>query len=281
MKIKPAIARRNAESISLLSYLARKQLTPDLPKIDISEGRFNIRLAQTQSEVDAALRLRYQVFNVELGNEDEASFGFDEDEFDATSHHLIATSKETDEVVGVYRLRTLELARQTNGFYSDQEFKLKNLPEDVLAQSVEIGRACIARQYRHKAVLFLLWKGLANYIVQMRKRYLFGCCSLFTQDYAVGKKAWQKILRDGHFHESFRVEPQENYTFTPQEKDVPDLDEEIRLPKLFRSYLRIGAKVCSEPVIDRQFKTTDFFVIFDVAKLEDRYRRMFFGDIEF
>lgn len=279
MKTKTATATR-PEQVSLLGYLRYAKLSANFPAIDISEGRFNIRLANTPEEVEAALRLRYQVFNVELGNEPESSFGIETDEFDPTSHHLIATLKNTGEVIGSYRLRTLEMAKNAEGFYSSQEFKLESLPKKVLAQSVEIGRACIAKQHRNKSVLFLLWKGLASYIMQTKKRYAFGCCSLFTQDYAVGMRAWKQILRDGYLHETFRVEGQEDYAFIPQEREVPELKEELQVPKLFRSYLRIGTKVCSEPVIDRKFKTIDFFVICDVAKLESRYLGMFFGDFE-
>ena len=40
-------------------------------------------------------------------------------------------------------------------------------------------------------------------------------------------------------------------------------------------YLRIGARVCGPPMIDREFGTIDFFVVFDVADLSSKYRRMF------
>ncbi len=35
--------------------------------------------------------------------------------------------------------------------------------------------------------------------------------------------------------------------------------ENVKMPRLFRTYLRYGAKVCSPPAIDRQFKTIDFW----------------------
>jgi putative hemolysin len=40
--------------------------------------------------------------------------------------------------------------------------------------------------------------------------------------------------------------------------------------------LRYGAKVCGPPAIDRQFKTIDFLVLFDVAEMSERTVRMFF-----
>jgi putative hemolysin len=39
--------------------------------------------------------------------------------------------------------------------------------------------------------------------------------------------------------------------------------------------LRIGAKVCGPPMIDREFGTIDFFVVFDSERLNEKYRRMF------
>ena len=39
---------------------------------------------------------------------------------------------------------------------------------------------------------------------------------------------------------------------------------EVKLPRLFSTYLGIGAKVCSPPAIDRRFKTIDFLVMLDI-----------------
>jgi putative hemolysin len=61
-------------------------------------------------------------------------------------------------------------------------FELSLLPRELLDNSVELGRACIAKGHRNTQVLFLLWKGVASYVASQRKRYLFGCCSLTGQD---------------------------------------------------------------------------------------------------
>jgi len=41
--------------------------------------------------------------------------------------------------------------------------------------------------------------------------------------------------------------------------------------------LRLGAKVCSEPAIDRAFKTIDFLVLFDLFEMDRQMQQMFFG----
>jgi putative hemolysin len=257
--------------------------TEGLPVAEIEEGRYVVRFARTPEEIDAALRLRFEVFNLELKEGLESSYltERDEDDFDHTSHHLLVIEKDTNEVVGTYRLRTYEMARRRHGFYTEQEFDLQNLPREVMEQSIEIGRACIDRHFRNTKVLFLLWKGLAMYTLFAKKRYLFGCCSLFSQDCTDGRKAFRMFERDGAMlQERYRVEPREACACKDKDFLTPDTEEDIELPRLFRTYLRIGARVCGEPVIDRQFKTIDFFVIFDIKTIEDKYYQMFFSQFE-
>ena len=122
----------------------------------------------------------------------------------------------------------------------------------------------------------MLWKGLAKYATLMGKRYLFGCCSLFTQDCSEGKRAGQKLLKMNALHPTIRVDAREYCQCEPSDFLTPEANDEVELPKLFNTYLRIGAKICGEPVIDRQFKTIDFFVIFDVESIEEKYYKLFF-----
>jgi Putative hemolysin len=253
--------------------------TGEVPEEEICEGRYAARFARTPGEIDAALRLRFKVFNLELKEGLKKSFltGRDEDEFDAVCHHLIVVEKSTNEVVGTYRLQTLEMVGGALGFYSAREFQVENLPPKVLKEAVEIGRACIAREHRNSRVLFLLWKGLAMYATLKKKRYLFGCCSLTSQDCTEGFRALRQIEKIGCLHEKFRVAPRAEYACRPEDFLTEDSDEEYELPKLFGTYLGIGAKICGEPVIDRRFKTIDFFVVFDQKALEPRFHRMFFS----
>lgn len=249
-----------------------------IPSFEIKETRYSVRLARTADEVDAALRLRFEVFNLELGEGLDASFitGRDEDKFDAKCHHLIVLENESGAVVGTYRLQTLEMAGGASDFYCASEFELEDLPPRVLARSLEIGRACIAREHRNTRVLFLLWKGLAAYARETRKRYLFGCCSLTSQNPAEGALAERLLKSESHLHPGFYILPHKNYICPTESFTAPKSETDVfELPKLFRTYLRFGAKVCSPPALDREFKTIDFFVIFDFAATNEKYRQMF------
>jgi putative hemolysin len=246
------------------------------PRTRVEDSRYVVRFANSHEEIEAALKLRFEVFNLELGEGLDVSFltGRDRDRFDATSQHLIVIEKVTDRVIGTYRVRTLEMARAVDGFYSAGEFELNQLPFDVLSESVELGRACIAQAHRGHQVLFLLWKALARYTVDEGKRFLFGCCSLTSQDPDEGIQLLRQLSTDGHIHSTVRINPKPGLECTTNNSHGPC---KVELPRLFRTYLSIGAKVCGPPAIDREFKTIDFFVIFDLLQMNDKTRRLLFG----
>lgn len=249
-----------------------------IPPVEIRAGRYLLRFARTRQELDAVLKLRFEVFNLELGEGLVSSFqtGRDLDEFDETCHHLIVTETEQGKVVGTYRMQTGEMAGAGNGFYTAGEFDLARLPPQVLAEGIELGRACVAQAHRNTQVLFLLWKGLAAYVAHNRKRYLFGCCSLTSQDERQGQRVMELLRAQGHLHPHLFAPPQPGFECEVDEL-MDDDGLEASIPRLFRSYLRYGAKVCSPPAIDRQFKTIDFLVLFDVAEMSWQTASMFFG----
>ena len=271
------------ETINGLAETSAFMLTPETlvraaspPPFEIAEGRYVVRFARTREEVDAALELRFEVFNLELGEGLAASFatGRDVDEFDAVCHHLIVLDTDENRVVGTYRCQTSEMAA-ARGFYSAGEFDLSRLPADVLTDAVELGRACVAQSHRNTQVLFLLWKGLAAYVVFNRKRYLFGCCSLTSQDEAEGQRAFEFLRQSGDLHPTLGVLPRPGLECN-QDHSSDDETAEVNIPKLFRIYLRFGARVCGPPAIDRLFKTIDFLVLFDVQEMTEQWRKAFF-----
>ena len=261
-------------SIVIHSLESSRCVSKEAP-IEISNGTYVVRLAETIEEIDAALKLRFEVFNLELAEGLDSSFrtGRDRDEFDDSCDHLIVTDRTNGKVVGTYRLRTIEMAKDPEGFYSAGEFDLNYLPRVVLNEALELGRACIAQNHRNKQVLFLLWKGLAQYVQTKRKRFLFGCCSLTSQNPSDGNQLWKQLIKGGHMHPTLLILPKNGYECP----SVPGRSSKVEIPKLFRMYLAIGAKVCSPPAIDRVFKTIDFLVLFDIDAMDLVTRRIYFA----
>ena len=190
---------------------------------------------------------------------------------------LIVEDSETNRIAGTYRMQTGEMAAAGRGFYSATEFDLSHFPSRVLKNSVELGRACVAHDHRNAQVLFLLWKGLAQYVAHNQKRFLFGCCSLTSQDSSEGLRVMELLERDGSLHSDLCAPPRPGFECKVEDDYLGDRDRKVSVPKLFRIYMHYGAKVCSAPAIDRQFKTIDFLVLFDVFEMNSQTRKMFFG----
>ena len=256
-----------------------------LPEQGITDGPYEVSFARSDEDLDLALRLRFAVFNEELGEGLEASYetGRDFDAFDPWCHHLLVRDTRTDQVVGTYRMQTAEMAARYKGFYSAGLFELASLPEGVLERSVEVGRACVARTHRSQKVLFLLWRALALYVAHNQARFLFGCCSLTSQDPQEGWRALRLLRRNNHMHPELVVAPVAEHALDGEplglERPSEQVDdsEEVVLPILFKTYLRFGSKVCGPPAIDREFKTIDYLVLMDIDGLTPRVHRMFFG----
>ncbi|MGH7561770.1 MAG: GNAT family N-acetyltransferase [Gemmatimonadales bacterium] len=245
-----------------------------LPTRIIESGRYRVGFARTEEQLDALLRLRYRVFNLELGEGlDEAHrTGRDEDAFDRHFHHLMIESRD-GEAVGTYRLQTSEMAESAAGFYAAGLFDLGEMPASVLAGAVEVGRACVARPHRNGRVLNLLWKGLAAYLTWNRKTRLFGCCSLTSQEPALGLAVHRHLETTGSVHESIRVLPRrENACVADPDGSLPP----PHIPALFQAYLTLGARVLGPPAIDREFRTIDWLVLLDVEELPAATFRSFF-----
>lgn len=257
-----------------------------IPTAVLTAGSYRLRFAQTSEELDRLLRLRFEIFNLELDEGLATSYatGRDEDEFDRVCHHLLVEHAPTGELVGTYRLQTAEMAAVGAGFYTDGEFALDGLPAEVIAQGIELGRAAIAREHRKRPVLFLLWRGLALYVAQNRKRFLFGCCSVTSQDPRDGWRAQATLAAGDHLHPTLSISARPGFecelpASAEGDSALSPADSPMVLPALFDMYLRYGGKIAGGPVIDRAFGTIDFLMLFDVMAMEEKSRRMFFDNL--
>lgn len=244
------------------------------PDLNLLQGGYRLRFAQTEGDLEAVQRVRFQVFNLELdeGLPESVSTGLDQDRYDRQCQHLMVTHEATGEVIGTYRLQVSESAQAGEGFYSNQEFDLSGLPPEVLEDSVELGRACILKEHRDKRVLFLLFAGLTSYLSWNSKRYFFGCSSLTSQDPHEGINAYLQLMERGKVWKDFVVSPRQG--FACELAETPLKAMRVKIPSLFAIYLRYGAKICGPPAIDRVFKTIDYLTLFDLTKIDAQTREI-------
>lgn len=253
-------------TVQLASDLDRRWLDVDiltLPEQDA--GPYVVGFAVSQRAVEAALRLRYEIFNLELheGLHTSRATGLDRDAFDDQMAHLVMIDRASGELIGTYRLQTTDMARAGMGFYSGQEYELGPL-SDVMPQLVELGRACIAKHHRSLTTILQLWLAIGGFLNLHRARYLFGCCSLTTVDPDDGWRAMRTLRTIKALDDRLVLPATPAYSCGPREREFdPALKGVVKIPKLFSVYLRLGAKVISEPAIDREFGTVDFLMLMD------------------
>ena len=249
-----------------------------LPRDEVRSGPYRLTFARTLEELRALQRLRFEVFNLELGEGLASSFesGLDQDDLDEVMHHLLISDARNGEVIGAYRMQTAAMAATNGGFYTAGEFDLSGLPLGMIEDAVEVGRACIAKAHRSRRVLHLLWRGLAVYLTSTKKHLLFGCCSLTTQDGQVGNEVHARLVQGGHLHPEARAWPLPGLECGLHGEGSDD-KKALKIPPLFQSYLNLGSRICGPPAIDREFKTIDFLVVLDVRQLEPHVYRGFFG----
>jgi len=241
--------------------------------------RYRVRLARDADEIHRAQILRFRVFNEELreGLPESWARGYDEDAFDAPCDHLIVELHEIGTIIGTYRLQPTRRVVDPPGLYTAGEFELEGLAP-LLPQAVEAGRACIHREHRNTRVLQLLWQGIGSYMLAHQARWLFGCCSLTSQDPEQGMACWRFLRDRGHLHETLVARPRPEWRCFPEGAARGRGPVARGVPPLFAAYLRLGTKIVGEPALDRQFKTIDFLALLDLADLSGQNQRRFLAD---
>ncbi len=242
-------------------------------------GRYRVRLAKDGSDRLAACRLRFNIFNVEMGEGLSSSYstGLDRDRFDEVCDHLVVEdlfeNQEDGRVVGTYRMQSGLTAAAGFGYYSAQEFEFAPY-ECIRDQVLELGRASIDREHRSSEVLTLLWRGIAQYAKHYGLRYLIGCSSLNSTDPLAGWSLYQALGSELVSSEYFTV-PTAAYALPYREGD---LAAPVKLPKLLRTYLGVGARICGPPAWDRAFGTIDFLTFLDLEQITPAARSRFLVD---
>lgn len=238
----------------------------------LTTSRYQVRLTRAPEDIMAAQRLRYEIFNVELGEGLASSRlnGLDADPFDIQCDHLIIEDNQSGRIVGNYRLQTGNMAAAGIGYYSACEFDFS--PYEPLRESIlELGRACIHRKHRRGAVLDLLWRGIITYAKERGCRYLLGCSSLTSQDPLEGWGLHCQLAADFLAPPELRTIPLPDYQLPAAGSAVP----KVKAPRLFMAYLNAGAVISGPPAIDREFQTIDFLTILDLVKASPAAKKHF------
>jgi len=247
-----------------------------------AEPRFTLRLARDAADLEAAQRLRYEVFVRELGGDGpmvDHEARLERDEFDPHFDHLLLIDRDRpgDEVVGVYRLLPGDRAAALGRFYTESEYDLEVLKSGG-RQLLELGRSCVHRDYRGGTAMFHLWNGLADYVLVRGIEVLFGVASFHGTDIEALRMPLAYLHHNHLAPPPLRVRARDDGfqrmdLLAPEEVDRRAAM--IATPALIKAYLRLGGCVGEGAWVDRAFNTTDVCLIMDTVRLSKRHRSFY------
>jgi putative hemolysin len=249
---------------------------------EICAGSLGVRLAAGAAEIDAAQALRFAVFCGEMGaqlDQTMVASRRDRDAYDAVADHLLivdhALGSGPESVIGTYRLIRREAADRVGRFYSADEYDIATIlafPGRIL----ELGRSCIRADYRSRAAMQLLWRGIAAYVFHHGIDVMFGCASLPGTDPDALASELSYLYHHHLAPPALRPQAVAARYVDMRRAATGAIDPRrtlARLPPLIKGYLRLGGFVGDGAVIDRPFNTTDVAVVVKTDLVTDRYYR--------
>jgi putative hemolysin len=249
---------------------------------ELRAGNLGVRLTTSADEIDAAQALRFKVFYDECGAKPDAPTLLsrrDRDRFDPVADHLLVIDHDIADdargVVGTYRLIRQEAAAKIGRFYSADEYDLTVL-EQFPGRLLELGRSCVEPSYRSRAVMQLLWRGIAAYVFQHNIELMFGCASLQGTDPDVLAPELTYLSTHHMAPAPIRLRAVAERYIEMNRLDPAAIEPRhvlAGLPPLIKGYLRLGGFVGDGAVIDWQFNTTDIAVVVQTELVTEKYYR--------
>lgn len=244
---------------------------------------FSVRLARDEADIEAAQRLRYEVFVEELGSDGplvDHELRLERDRFDPFYDHLLLLDDaRAGAVVGVYRLLRSDRVQDVGAYYTEGEYDVSVLTSSG-RKLLELGRSCVHRDYRGGAAMFRLWQGLGRYVLEHEIEVLFGVASFHGIDTA--QLAGPLSL----LHHRFLAPPELRVKAIGDTVVPMDLLPEARIdrvaamrdtPALIKAYLRLGGFVGEGAFVDQPFNTTDVCLVMDTEKMSKAAKATYSG----
>lgn len=193
----------------------------------------------------------------------------DLDRYDKYFRHLFLFDRATKKIVGAYRMgmgKEIFERYGKKGFYISELFYIDPEMNEMLSESIEMGRAFIIAEYQQKPLpLFLLWKGILHVaLINPQYNYLIGGVSISNKFSNFSKSLMVEFMKSNYYDPYFAqfVHPRKPYrvrlrnadkdfVFDAAKADMNQFDKiidelepgELRLPVLLKKYIKQNAKL--------------------------------------
>ena len=217
----------------------------------------------------------------------------DLDEFDLYYNQMFIWDNDTNMIAGAYRIgKGADIIHQygVRGFYIQSLFKIKDDLQDMLRQTMELGRSFVVKEYQRKPMpLFLLWKGILYFTLKNPEyRYLMGPVSVSDDYSTTSKEMIIKFIMAHHFDWKLAksITPRNSYKFKTEDQnltivmqtmdnDINSLDKFIGdvdelnsgLPVLLKKYIKLNAKIIGFNVDPKFNNCLDGLIALDLCDI--------------
>lgn len=263
--------------------IIRADIQPKYQLGELTAGNMEVFIASRPEDIKASQQLRYRVFFEEMKapvTPQIAATKLDSDKFDEVCDHLLVVEHDEEgayKVVGTYRLLRRSAMQKIGHFYTETEYdidKIKLYKGEIL----EVGRSCVDANYRNRAVMQLLWRGIGAYVSKFNVALMFGCASFY------GTNPQEHAMALSYLHH-FHMAPSElcpralneryvNMNLLP--KDLVNEKEAFSaLPALIKGYLRLSGYIGDGAVIDPEYNTTDVSIVVKTDRVTEKYAQRY------
>lgn len=237
----------------------------------LEHQNYLVKTVESLEELQEVLHLRYQVF-ISEGLNRKKPIKLDFEDYDFISDHLVVIDRKSNQIVGTYRLICSWFSER---FYSQSEFNLENLLSQP-GSKLELGRACIHKDFRNGSVIALLWRGLCTYMDLTQSKYLFGCASVKTIDPRLSSAIHHLMKSKNYLTDEYQVRPVAEFDLPGFDPHLEFSEEELveawkKVPTLVKSYMKAGARLEGYPAYDRAMQCVDFLTVLKLESLDTRH----------
>lgn len=247
--------------------------------LPMRKGRFLIRPVDSDDDLHAAQRLRGLCFARQADGVTNTEGGqlVDSDRYDALCRHILIEDEVGGNLVGCFRMLSLDGGAAIESSYSAQYYSLDGL-RGYRGRMVEIGRFCLHPEWHDPDIIRLAWAALTVMVDAEGIEMLFGCSSFSGTDPAPYVDAFA-MLKERHLAPRRwlpLIRAPEVFPFARELRHrVPDVDRARHgMPPLLRSYLAMGGWVSDHAVIDPQLDTLHVFTGLEVATMPPARKRL-------
>ena len=245
--------------------------------LSLRKGRYRVRFAETEADLEAAQSLRYLAFRA--GSADTPQVGLDKDAYDTACAHVLVEEVKTEQLVCCFRLMHLSDGAEITQSYSAQYYELSALTS-FDGPMVEMGRFCIHPAYNDPDIPRVAWGAMTAYVDREGVEMLFGCSSFHGVEAKEYYDAFA-LLRDRHIAPKRwlpRVKAPSVFRFASRLRRKPDLKlAQAKMPPLLRTYLLMGGWVSDHAVVDRDLNTLHVFTGLEIKAIPPARARLLRG----